>query len=101
MEQAATGTANISVCSGGLHDVVEIFGKENGLRAEEDDDLSTRTFRRILGLDSKFSHILLMYSVWNLLHSTHMQLHIYKYIYIYLKHTSTFTNIDFFLKKRL
>lgn len=73
--------ANISVCSGGLDDVVELFGK-NGLRAEEEDGLSTRTFCRILGLDSKFSHILLMYSVWNLLHSTHMQLHIYKYIYI-------------------
>lgn len=63
--------------------MVEIFGGKNGLRAEEDDDLSMRTFRRILGLDSKFSHILLMYSVWNLLHSTHMQLHIYKYIYIF------------------
>lgn len=98
MEQAETGTADISVCSGGLDDVVE---KKNGLRAEEDDDLSTRTFRRILGLDSKFSHILLMYSVWNLLHSTHMQLHIYKYIFEAYQYIHKYRFFFVFFKKRL
>lgn len=76
------------------------FWKKNGLRVEEDDDLSTRTFRRILGLDFKFSHILLMYSVWNLLHSTHMQLHIYKYIYIFEAYQYIHKYRFFFLKKK-